>query len=227
MNADFYSKLREKNEIENNINHLILNIFLNDKFKTKIIPLIICFIVSVGSTIVLKNYPNTLEKFLDLLGDSFSFSVGITSFLIAAFTIFFTMIKNETCYVFLLMYDKENRQSKLKTIIYNFIKPTIYFTFLIVYNFVFKLLYQLFDIIIINNHLYLIIKCVVLYIFFHLLYASIIELLFLIYNIYSFVMLVNLDNVVKKQLEASGKTYEKYITFMEKEAEKNFDKSDK
>lgn len=224
MNSDFYDKLIEKNNIEKNINHLIYNVFRNDRFRIKLIPLVICLILSIGSTWILKNYPNTLEKFLNLLGDSFSFSVGITSFLIAAFTIFFTMIKSETGYVFLLIHEEENRQSKLKTIIYNFIKPIISFSFLIIYNFVFKVLYQLFDIINFNNYEY-IIKCIVIYVFFHLLWSSIIELLFLIYNIYSFVMLVNLDTVVKRQFEESGKTYEEYMKFMEEKAEEEFNKS--
>lgn len=223
MDADFYNKLLEKNEIEKNINHLIYNVFINDNLKIKFIPMLICFLLSISSTVIIKIYPNTLDRFLNLLSDAFSFSVGITSFLIAAFTIFFTMIKGKNVYVFLLMYEEGNRQSKLKTTIYNFIKPIIYFTFLIIYNFVFKLLYQLTDLINFNSYAYLCIKYIIIYSFFHLLWASIIELFFLIYNIYSFVMLIILDDVAKKQLEASGKTYDEYISFMEAKAKKELD----
>lgn len=222
MDADFYKKLIEKNQIEKNIGHLIFKVFTNDKITKNAIAFLICFILSNMAFGILNTYSNTLERFLNLLADSFSFSVGITSFLIAAVTIFFSLIKSETSYVFLLIHEEGNKECKLKTVIYNFIKPTMYFTFMIVYNFIFKITYQFF--IDSGKSMYWILRYIAIYTFFHLLCASIIELFFLIYNIYSFVMMINLENVVKKQLESQGQTYEKYIEYMEKQEADSYNK---
>ena len=219
MDREFYKKLQEKNKIEPSIIHLTYNIFKNEKIHIVVIPILLNIILSIGTILVMDSYPNTLEIFTNLLTDSFTFSVGITSFLIAASTIFFTMIKSEVTYAFLLIHEEGYEQNKLKTTIYNFIKPIIYFCFLIVYNFLFKIFSGYFIRICYIESVYNFFKVVSMYFFFYLLYASIMELFFLIYNIYSFVMLINLDNVARKQLKATGVKYEDYIEFKEKEFE--------
>ncbi|MFL0245585.1 hypothetical protein [Candidatus Clostridium stratigraminis] len=216
MDSCFYKILRKKNSIEANVYHLIFKVFINEKIKVKtIITTIIYISISAGISIVLERCNNTMNLFSSLLTDAFTFSVGITSFLIAACTIFFTLIKSETSYVFLLINDSNSRESKFKTILYNFIKPIIYFIFLIVYNFIFKISYQIVISLYVNVNVYLAIKYIAIYTLIYLLIRSIVELLYLVYNIYSFVLMINLENVAMKELIANGFTYEKYIEDLE------------
>lgn len=217
MDANFYKILRKKNSIEDNVFHLIFRVLINEKIKIKnVLNTLVCVSISIAISIMLGKSKDTMSVFTNLLADSFTFSVGITSFLIAACTIFFTMIKSETSYAFLLMDDSESRQCKFKTILYNFIKPILYFIFLIVYNFIFKISYKLISQIKINGRFYLILKCISIYILIYFLIKSFIELLYLVYNIYSFVLMINLENVGIKELNANGVVYDKYIEELEK-----------
>lgn len=216
MDASFYRILRKKNSIESNVFHLIFKVLINKKIKIKNIIITLIYIgISILISFILERCNNTMSLFISLLTDSFTLSVGITSFLIAACTIFFTMIKSETSYVFLLMDDSCSRECKFKTILYNFIKPIIYFTFLLIYNFTFKISYELAVALNVGGTLYLALKYIAIYTLIYFLIRSIIELLYLVYNIYSFVLMINLENVAMKELTANGFTYEKYIEMLE------------
>lgn len=216
MDASFYKILRKKNSIESNVFHLIFKVLINEKIKIKNIVITLVYVITSSMiSFILERCDNTLSLFSSLLTDSFTFSVGITSFLIAACTIFFTLIKSETSYVFLLIEDSDSRECKFKTILFNFIKPIIYFIFLIIYDFVFKISYQLAVSFNIDGKFYLALKYIAIYLLIYFLIKSIIELLYLVYNIYSFVLMINLENVVKKELTANGLTYEKYMESLE------------
>ena len=111
MQSDFYKKLSNNIKVEKSVISLLYTLYFKQISKKDIYLFLIISFLSFLLTLGLIFSDNTYSIVISLLNDSLTFSVGITGFLIAGLTLFFTMMNSETTYALLLTPNKETHNN--------------------------------------------------------------------------------------------------------------------